>query len=95
MIGSTELHCKNITVNKIYKRVSKMQSKQEIIEEVIPSAGDNPKIRKYLKGKLLGQGGFATCYEVTDLETKKSFAAKIIPKSSLARPKTKSRVTKD
>ena len=40
-------------------------------------------IKKYLQGKHLGKGGFARCYEFTDLETKKLLAAKVIAKSTL------------
>jgi polo-like kinase 1 len=42
-------------------------------------------LKKYHRGKLLGSGGFAKCYEVTSLETKTSLAAKIIPKSTLTK----------
>ena len=38
-----------------------------------------------MKGKLLGKGGFAKCYEFTNLETKKVQAAKIIPKNTLTK----------
>lgn len=37
-------------------------------------------IKEYMKGKMLGKGGFAKCYEFTSQETKKVLAAKIIPK---------------
>lgn len=43
----------------------------------------NPVIKKYTKGKFLGKGGFARCYEITNQESKQIFAAKIIPKASL------------
>ena len=33
----------------------------------------------------MGKGGFAKCYEATNLETKKILAAKIIAKSSLTK----------
>ena len=42
-------------------------------------------MKKYLRGKLLGKGGFAKCYEITNIETKKIQAAKIIPKSTLSK----------
>ena len=42
-----------------------------------------PVIKKYAKGKFLGKGGFAKCYEFTNLENNKLYAAKIIPKASL------------
>jgi len=41
--------------------------------------------KKYLKGKLLGKGGFAKCYEITNIENKRIHAAKIIPKSTLTK----------
>jgi len=53
----------------------------QIIEEKISKVNGDIAIKRYQKGKLLGKGGFAKCYEVTNLETKKRLAAKIIPKS--------------
>ena len=41
---------------------------------------------------VLMQGGFAKCYEITSLDTKKVYAAKIIEKSSLNRSKAKEKV---
>lgn len=65
------------------------KGENQIIEEICK---DN-SIKKYLKGKFLGKvmsivkifykGGFAKCYELTSLETKKLYAAKIIAKSTL------------
>ncbi len=45
-----------------------------------------------MKGKLLGKGGFAKCYEITNIETKKTQAAKIIPKNSLAKNRARQKV---
>ena len=42
-----------------------------------------PLIKKYAKGKFLGKGGFAKCYEFTNLDNGKIYAAKIINKLSL------------
>ena len=50
-------------------------------------------IRKYLKGKQLGRGGFAKCFEVTDLQTKIALAAKIIPRNSLQKERHKQKVS--
>lgn len=41
---------------------------------------------------MLGKGGFAKCYEVTNMENKKVLAAKIIAKSSLKRKRAKQKV---
>jgi len=63
-----------------------------IIEEKITKIGSDPVIKKYLKGKLLGKGGFAKCYEITPLDTKKLMAAKIIQKSTLTKSRAKQKV---
>lgn len=39
--------------------------------------------RVYYKGKMIGEGGFAQCFEFTDMEIHKVFAAKIISKAVL------------
>jgi polo-like kinase 1 len=65
---------------------------QAIIEEKITKTNGEVIIRKYSKGKALGRGGFAKCYEVTNLETKRISAAKIIAKSSLNRSRAKQKV---
>ena len=41
---------------------------------------------------MLGKGGFAKCYEITNLDTKKNHAAKIIPKSSLSKTRARQKV---
>ena len=46
-------------------------------------------IRKYQKGRFLGKGGFAKCYEMTNLKTLESFAAKIFTKESLKKSRSK------
>ena len=56
-----------------------------IIEEKNSKANGETVVRKYVRGKLLGRGGFAKCYEITNIETKKTQAAKIIPKSTLSK----------
>ena len=66
-----------------------------IIEEKISQANGEVRIKKYSKGKALGRGGFAKCYEVTNLENRKVLAAKIIAKSSLNRSRAKQKVQID
>jgi len=63
-----------------------------IVEEKISKVGGDPQIRKYSKGKLLGKGGFAKCYEFTSLETKKLTAAKIIAKSTLTKTRARQKL---
>lgn len=64
-----------------------------IIEEIDPSdeLATGP-IAKYSRGKMLGKGGFAKCYEVVNLETRQFFAAKIIPKANLNKTRSKQKL---
>jgi polo-like kinase 1 len=39
----------------------------------------------YLKGRFLGKGGFAKCYEITEQDTQRVLAAKIVAKNSLVK----------
>jgi hypothetical protein len=41
------------------------------------------------------QGGFAKCYELTDIETGKVFAGKIVEKRTLAKYRAKEKVRKE
>ena len=46
-------------------------------------------VRKYIKGKFLGKGGFAKCYEFVDQETKVHYAGKVVAKASLTKTRAK------
>lgn len=45
-----------------------------------------------MRGKMLGKGGFAKCYEATSLETKRTVAVKIIPKQILIKNRAKQKL---
>ncbi|ELT95402.1 hypothetical protein CAPTEDRAFT_72562, partial [Capitella teleta] len=49
----------------------------------------------YLKGKLLGKGGFAKCYEMTDIKSNVSYAGKIISKNRLNKPHQKEKILRE
>ena len=51
-----------------------------IIEEVL----EDGEVVRYERGKLLGKGGFATCYELRDTATDEVCAAKCVSKKSLS-----------
>lgn len=68
------------------------QGEAVIIEEKITKTNGDIVVKKYSRGKALGRGGFAKCYEVTNLENKKVLAAKIIPKATLNRSRAKQKV---
>jgi len=63
-----------------------------IIEERITRSNGETQIRKYAKGRLLGKGGFAKCFEVTNIENKRILAAKIIEKASLKKSRARQKL---
>ena len=62
-------------------------TKTEIEERIKDS--HHEKVRKYTRGKLLGRGGFARCYEFICQDNNKIFAAKAISKINLAKEREK------
>ena len=70
------------------------QNAQAIIEEKVVKYNGEICIKRYLKGKFLGKGGFARCFEFTNLENKRVSAAKIIAKSTLTKTRAKQKRSK-
>ena len=60
----------------------------EIEEHIIGS----DKIIKYERGKFLGKGGFAKCYEMKRVDTGKIFAAKVFDKKGLANGRSRKKL---
>ena len=49
----------------------------------------------YQRGKFLGKGGFAKCYEFLPSGGGESFAGKIVPKSLLVKPHQKQKMAQE
>jgi polo-like kinase 1 len=62
------------------------------IEERITKINGDAAIRRYSKGRFLGKGGFARVYEITNIDTRKNYAAKIVAKSSLTKARAKQKL---
>lgn len=60
-----------------------------MIEEKVVRFNGDICIKRYIRGKFLGKGGFAKCYEFTNQETKRISAAKIIDKTTLTKSRAK------
>ncbi|OWZ09041.1 PLK/PLK-Unclassified protein kinase, partial [Phytophthora megakarya] len=60
----------------------------QILEAYLDSTG-YVTTRTYVKGKFLGKGGFARCYELKCEQTGKLYAGKVVAKKSLVKPKAK------
>ncbi|XP_030630323.1 serine/threonine-protein kinase PLK3 [Chanos chanos] len=72
------------------------RSKSEQIKPEPAQVVVDPKTgRSYFKGKLLGKGGFARCYEMTDLATNKMYAVKVIPQSRVSKPHQREKITNE
>lgn len=69
-----------------------MESNSEIIERKTTPEGSISVLKRYQKGRFLGKGGFAKCYEVRDCDTGKILAAKIIEKASLNKTRAKQKL---
>ncbi|KAL4164359.1 hypothetical protein KRP22_004225 [Phytophthora ramorum] len=65
------------------------------ILEAYLDAGGYVKTRTYVKGKFLGKGGFARCYELKCEQTGKIYAGKVVAKASLVKPKAKQKFTSE
>ncbi|XP_038618705.1 serine/threonine-protein kinase PLK1 [Tachyglossus aculeatus] len=49
--------------------------------------------RRFARGRFLGKGGFAKCFELTDLDSREVFAGKIVPKALLLKPHQKEKMS--
>jgi polo-like kinase 1 len=63
-----------------------------IVEEKVTKVNGDISIRRYSKGKFLGKGGFARCYEFVALNSRKVTAAKIVQKASLTKTRAKQKL---
>ena len=54
--------------------------------------GEGFTLHRYLRGRLLGKGGFAKVYLCTALDTNKTYAVKIVPKSNLVKARARQKV---
>ncbi|XP_015732321.1 serine/threonine-protein kinase PLK1 [Coturnix japonica] len=60
----------------------------------VPKVLLDPRTRRsYVRGRFLGKGGFARCYELTENESREVFAGKVVPKSLLAKPHQKEKMS--
>ncbi|XP_077133570.1 serine/threonine-protein kinase PLK3 isoform X1 [Ranitomeya variabilis] len=51
--------------------------------------------RSYTRGRTLGKGGFARCYEMTEVSTNKTYAVKVIPHSRVAKPHQREKIVNE
>uniref|UniRef100_A0A0M3IKT0 Non-specific serine/threonine protein kinase n=1 Tax=Ascaris lumbricoides TaxID=6252 RepID=A0A0M3IKT0_ASCLU len=70
-----------------------MGDRKAVLKE-IPEIVRNPQNGKqFAKGKFLGKGGFARCYELMDTETRIVYAGKIVSKTLLMKKHQREKVS--
>ena len=80
------------TINKELSTKEELDSNSAVVKEKIIKVTGDVHIRKYYKGRILGKGTLSKCYELTDAENKKIFAAKVIQKSALVKSRAKQKL---
>ena len=62
----------------------------------IPEIIEDPNSKKrFERGRFLGKGGFAKCYELKDMATGEITAGKIVPKSLLTKSHQKEKMSQE
>lgn len=56
------------------------------------TSGEGFTLHRYLRGRLLGKGGFAKVYLCTALDTNKAYAVKVVPKANLVKSRARQKV---
>jgi len=74
--------------------VSNKSSAENIIieEKRRKASGDGYTVHRYLRGRMLGKGGFAKVYLCTALDTSKTYAVKIVPKANLVKARARQKL---
>lgn len=85
---SNQINLGTVPSNSSSTNPPQIPTPPEIIVDPRPVPG-RPNGRRYLRGKILGKGGFAKCYEATDLDTRELWAVKIVAKASLVKQRAK------
>jgi len=62
------------------------------VEHTKKDSKGNLITKRYQRGDLLGKGGFAKCYQVTDVDSREQLACKVIAKASLTKARHKQKL---
>lgn len=79
--------------HKSYEDANVTDNDTVVIEEKRKRThGEGYTLHRYLRGRLLGKGGFAKVYLCTAMDTSKTYAVKIVPKSNLVKARARQKV---
>lgn len=73
----------------------RMSSRREPLKEVPDVIIDPNTHKRYNKGKFMGKGGFARCYELMDSSSERVYAGKIVSKSLLTKQHSKEKMSQE
>ncbi|KAK3550213.1 hypothetical protein QTP86_021247 [Hemibagrus guttatus] len=76
-------------------RRGKVEDSAHATQEMSRIISDCTTGKCYCRGKVLGKGGFAKCYEFTDLNTGKVYAVKIIPHTRVSKPHQREKIDRE
>lgn len=65
------------------------------VAEIPEVISDPNSKRNYERGRFLGKGGFAKCYELKDMASGEITAGKIVPKSLLTKTHQKEKMSQE
>ncbi|XP_023323849.1 serine/threonine-protein kinase PLK1 isoform X1 [Eurytemora carolleeae] len=75
---------------------SRVPLETPVVAKEIPDVITDPSTKRtYERGKFLGKGGFAKCYELKDKATGEIVAGKIVPKSMLTKAHQKEKMAQE
>ena len=75
------------------KRVEEVPPPLEIEELRRKPNGEGHTVHRYTRGKMLGKGGFAKVYNCTSMDTNRTYAVKIVPKTNLVKARARQKVS--
>lgn len=78
--------------SKSSRKSGSEEAEQGVVEERVVKVNGEVSLRRYSKGKFLGKGGFARCYEFVSITSRKVTAAKIVAKASLTKTRAKQKL---
>lgn len=79
--------------NSVPINVANIDEDSVIIEEKRRKInGEGYTLHRYLRGRMLGKGGFAKVYLCTALDTNKAYAIKIVPKTNLVKARARQKL---
>uniref|UniRef100_A0AAR2JA72 Serine/threonine-protein kinase PLK n=1 Tax=Pygocentrus nattereri TaxID=42514 RepID=A0AAR2JA72_PYGNA len=93
--GNNSKMCEHTHSRPSEARRGKLEDSSHATQEMSRIISDSTTGKCYCRGKVLGKGGFAKCYEFTDLGSGKVYAVKIIPHTRVSKPHQREKIDRE